>query len=175
MAYLRDFFEVTRQKEEKAIINKNTARRRERVRPADIAAQIHKDIAENEPRLLRRYEPDFLDKSQPFDTYDLPLEGEAKAYSDMLLAQGVEFTKGAKKQVALMPTSSVSQAKLVELLANSGTRGLVRVPHDEAACSRTLEEYQEFIDRREHDCLNWFRNEHLTKKPRRRHWPCSCL
>ena len=148
-AYLRDFFEATRQKEEKAIINKNTARRRERIRPADIAAQIHKDISENEPDLLRQYDSHFLDKSQPFDTYDLPADGEAKPYSDMLVAQAVKFTKGAKTQVALIPTITGSQAQLITLLANTGTRGLVRVPHDEAECSSTLEKYRQFIDHRD--------------------------
>jgi hypothetical protein len=147
-AYLRDFFEATRQKEEKAIINKNTTRRRERVRPADIAAQIHKDISENEPELLRRYDSYFLDKSRPFDTYDLPADGEAKPYSDMLVAQAVKFTKGAKTEVALIPTITGSQAQLITLLANTGTRGLVRVPHDEAECSHTFEQYLQFIEQR---------------------------
>jgi len=128
-AYLRDFFEATRQKEEKGIINKNTARRRERIRPIDIAAQIHKDISENEPDLLRQYDSHFLDKAQLFDTYDLPADSEAKPYSDMLVTQAVKFTKGAKTQVALIATKTGSQAQLITLLANNGTRGLVRVPH----------------------------------------------
>jgi methylase of polypeptide subunit release factors len=147
--YLGEFFEATRQKEEKAIINKNTARRRERIRPDDIAAQIHKEISENEPDLLRQYESHFLDKSQPFDTYDLPTDGEAKPYSDMLVTQAVKFTKGAKTQVALIPTVTGSQAQLITLLANMGTRGLVRVPHDDADCIRNLEEFREFVERRD--------------------------
>ena len=148
-AYLKDFFEATRQKEEKAIINKNTARRRERVRPADIAAQMHKNISENEPELLRHYDSHFLDKSQPFDTYDLPADGEAEPYSDMLVAQAVKFTKGAKTHVALIPTITGVQAQLIAFLANMDTRGLVRVPHDEAECSSTLEKYQQFIGNRD--------------------------
>ena len=148
-AYLRDFFEAIRQKEQKAIINKNTAKRRERVRPADIAAQILKDISGNDPDLLRQYDSHFLDKSQPFDTYDLPSMGEARPYSDMLVAHAVEFIKGAKTQIALISTITQSQAQLITLLANAGTRGLVRVPHDEAECSRTLGEYREFIEHRD--------------------------
>jgi hypothetical protein len=147
--YLREFFEATRQKEEKAIINKNTSRRRERVRPSDIAAQIYKDISENEPDLLRQYDSHFLDKSQPFDTYDLPADGEAEPYSDMLVTQAVKFTKGTKTQVALIATITVSQAQLITLLANTGTRGLVRVPHEEAECSSTLEKYRPFINHRD--------------------------
>jgi hypothetical protein len=148
-AYLRDFFEAIRQKEEKAIMNKNTASRRERVRPADIAAQILRDISGNEPDLLRQYDSHFLDRSQPFDTYDLPSDGEAKPYSDMLVAQAVKFTKGVRTQIALIPTITGSQSQLLALLANTGTRGLVRVPRDEAECSRTLGEYREFIDHRD--------------------------
>lgn len=148
-AYLRDFFEATRQKEEKAIINKNSARRRERIRPTDIAAQINLAISENEPDLLRQYDSHFLDKSEPFDTYDLPVEGEARTYSDMLVSQAVKFTKGAKTEVAIIPTLTVSQAELITLLANKGTRGLVRVPHDDAVCSRTLEDYRSFIEYRD--------------------------
>jgi hypothetical protein len=147
-AHLREFFEATRQKEEKGIINKYAAKRRDRVHPADIAAQIHKDISENEPELLRRYSADFLDADQPFDTYDLPPEGEATAYSDMLVAQAVKFAKGAKRQVALISTVSASQTALIVLVANAGIRGLVRIPHDEANCSHTLESYHEFIEHR---------------------------
>ena len=147
-AYLREFFEATRQKEEKGITNKNAARRRDRVHPADIAAQIHKDISENEPELLRQYEANFLDVSQPFDTYDLPAEGEATTYSDMLVAQAVKFTKGAKRQVALIPTVNASQAALIALVANTGIRGLVRIPHDGANCTSTLESYHKFIEHR---------------------------
>jgi hypothetical protein len=91
----------------------------------------------------------FLDKTQPFDTYDLPSMGEASPYSDMLVAHAVEFTKGAKTRMALISTITQSQAQLIALLANTGIRGLVRVPHDEGECSRTLGEYREFIDRRE--------------------------
>jgi len=147
--YLKEFFKATRLKEEKAIINKNTTRRRERVHPADIAAQIFKDVSEKDPDLLRQYDPHFLDKSQPFDTYDLPADGEAKPYSDMLVTQAIKFTKGAKKQVALIATITGSQAQLITLLANTGTRSLVRVPHNEADCIRTLEEYREFVDHRD--------------------------
>jgi hypothetical protein len=146
--YLREFFEAVRQKEEKAIINKNISRRRERVRPADIAAQIYKDVSVNEPELLRRYDVHFLDRDQPFDTYDLPSVGQARPYSDMLVAHAAEFVKRAKTQVALIPTISQSQAQLIVLLANTGTRGLVRVPRNEAECSSTLGSYREFIEHR---------------------------
>ena len=66
-AYLRQFFEWTRQKEEKAIRNKLTSRRKVKVNPAAVAGQILAEIQSNHPSLLRRYDPDFLDASQPCD------------------------------------------------------------------------------------------------------------
>ena len=67
----------------------------------------------------------------------------------MLVAQAVKFTKGARTQVALIPTVSVSQAQLITLLASTDTRGLVRIPHDGVECSRVLEDYRKFIEHRE--------------------------
>ena len=147
-SYLHEYFELTRQKEEKAISNKNKSKRRNAARPSEVAAQIYKDIAENNPNLLFKYEADFLDKSEPFETYDLPTEGTAETYSDMLVAQGVKFTKGSKTQLALKETKYSSQAELITLVANSGTRGLIRVPHDESECLRVLKNYGEFIHNR---------------------------
>jgi type I restriction-modification system DNA methylase subunit len=144
-AYLKGFFEATRQKEEKAITNKNTTKRRERVRPVDIAMQIFTEIKQKLPDLLRKYETHFFDKTQPFDTYDLPAEGEAKPYTDMVTANAVIFNKGVKTRVALIPTLTPIQSQLVTLVANNGTRGLVRVPHEEATCSDILEKYQQHI------------------------------
>jgi len=98
--------------------------------------------------LLLTYEVDFLDKSQLFDTYDLPQEGTAESYSDMLVAHGVKFVKGAKTQIALLETTTPSQSLLITLIANSGIRGLVRVPHSEDECSKLLDAYSEFINAR---------------------------
>ncbi|MDP3064799.1 MAG: N-6 DNA methylase [Chloroflexota bacterium] len=148
-AYLRDFFEATRQKEEKAILNRNATRRRGPLRPADIAVQIHKYIQEHEPELLRDYESNFLDKSKPFDTYDLPGEGNAQPYTDMVTSHAVRFIKGAKTKLDLISVQSSCHAELLTLLANTGTRGLIRIPHDEADCSDTLDRYRQFIDHRE--------------------------
>jgi len=147
-AYVRDFFERTRQKEEKAIVNKNKTKRRSNGRPEDIAAQIHKEIIDNYPDLLLKYETNFLDKSKSFDTYDIPSEGNAEIYSDMLITQGVKFMKGAKTQLALIETADRSQSKLITLIANSGTRGLIRIPHKEDECIEIFDRYTEFINYR---------------------------
>jgi hypothetical protein len=99
--YLREFFEVTRQKEEKAIINKNKARRLALIRPAEVAAQILTEIKADHPELLRRYDPDFVNLHRPLDTYDLPAEGQPQELRDLYHDRGVVFLKGKKGIVAI--------------------------------------------------------------------------
>ena len=48
-AYLRQFFEWTRQKEEKAILNKLTSRRKVKFNPAAVAGQILAEIHRDHP------------------------------------------------------------------------------------------------------------------------------
>lgn len=148
-SYLRDYFEYTRQKEEKAIANKNKAKRRGPARPGEIAAQIYKRITENYPQLLWQYDPDFLDRSKPFDTFEIPAEGTAEVFSDMFTEHGVRFMKGTKRRIALVETTSQAQDELMVLVANSGVRALVRLPHEDDECLSVLQQYEGFINQRE--------------------------
>ena len=147
--YLREFFERTRQKEEKAILNKNKARRRGKTDPEELAAQIYQELAEDHEDFLRRYDPDFLDKTMPFDTYEIPAEGLPVPYRDMFVPHSVRFIKGKKTQIALLRTQSPVQDDLIVLLVRSGLRGLVRIPHEENECRRVLGAYEGFIGKRE--------------------------
>jgi len=147
--YLREFFERTRQKEEKAILNKNKARRRGKTDPAELAAQIYQELAEDHGEFLRRYDPDFLDKMRPFDTYEIPVEGVPVPYRDMFVPHSVRFIKGKKTQIALLRTQSPVQDDLIVLICRSGLRGLVRIPHEEDECRRVLGAYESFIGKRE--------------------------
>ncbi len=147
--YLRQFFEWTRQKEEKAIINKGIAKRRGPAHPGEIASQIFQWITENEGQLLRQYDSDFLDTSKPFDTFDLPAEGIPEAYSDMFTANSVKFFKGRNSQIALIETRNPAQSDLIVLVAGSGMRGLVRIPHDENECQSVFQKFERFIRERE--------------------------
>jgi len=114
--YLREFFERTRQKEEKAILNKNKARRRRKTDPAELAAQIYQELAADQGEFLWRYDPDFLDKTRPFDTYEIPAEGIPVPYRDMFVPHSVRFIKGKKTQTALLRTQNPVQDDLLVLI-----------------------------------------------------------
>ncbi len=116
-------------------------------RPKEIAAQIYKNISEDQPDLLRRYDPDFFDSTKPYDTCNIPQEGHPEPYSDMFAAQGVQFTKGRKK-TGFIETRHAAQSDLISLLVNSGVRGLVRIPLTEDDCRSLLREYERFIQNR---------------------------
>jgi hypothetical protein len=147
--YLSEFFEWTRQKEEKAIVNKKTAARRGTARPADIAGQIFDEIMENEGRLLRKYDPGFLDHDKPFDTFEVPKQGNPRVHSDLLNAHGVLFESGKKGPKVLVETKIPAQDELMVFAAKSGVRGFVRLPHEEEECRRLLAEYERFVARRD--------------------------
>ncbi|AEB09240.1 HsdM family class I SAM-dependent methyltransferase [Desulfobacca acetoxidans] len=147
-AYLRQFFEWTRQKEEKAILNKLAARRKVKVNPQTMASQILTEIQNDYPLLLRRYEPDFLDVSKPYDVFDLPAEGHPAPLRDLYHDSAVVFMKGAKK-IGLVPVAIPEHVPFVVLLAENNVRGLVRVPHAGEECERVGNAFQEFLYQRE--------------------------
>jgi hypothetical protein len=145
-SFLREFFELTRQKEEKAIANKNKSKRRSRVKPEDIASQVMDEIGSSYPQLLRQYDPDFLDRLKPFDTFELPAEGEPEPYKD-LFHEGVNFKKG-KRRAVLIQTKIPAQGDLIVKVANTGLRGFVRFPRQEDECKRVLKQFSSFVEKR---------------------------
>jgi hypothetical protein len=146
--YLREFFEWTRQKEEKAIQNKKRSKRKGPATASEIASQVFQSIADQEGGLLRRYEPDFLDASKPFDTYEVPSEGSAEVYSDMLVPHAVRFVGPKKKSLALVETRVSGQEVLLALVANTARRTFIRVPHRPAECKRVLKRFEVFLQQR---------------------------
>ncbi|HLM66983.1 MAG TPA: hypothetical protein VK358_05605, partial [Longimicrobium sp.] len=146
--YLEEMFEQTRAKEEKAIGNKNRTRRRGAVRPADVAAQVWEQLETNHSALLRRYDPDVIDRKQPYDTYDVPREGEPQEHSDLFHPHCVLFSRSGRN-VGAVEVRSKAQASLLALLARSGIRGLVRVPYDADESQRIKRRYQELLTARE--------------------------
>ena len=111
-SYLREFFEGVRQKEEKAIANKNRSKRKAALSPDEIAGEILAEIKDGQGSLLRSYS-DFVDVSRPYSTFDLPAVGVAEIHEDIFAPDGsVRFMKG-RKQIALLPTKSREQAALL--------------------------------------------------------------
>ncbi len=132
--------------EEKVTVDKNKAKRRSGAKQEEIAAQIFEEIKLSYPQMLRRYDPDFIDKHEPFDTFELPAEGEPESYKD-LFKKGVIFKKG-KRRTALIEAGSQAQDGLIILVALSGIRGFVRIPREESECNRVLQLFTDFVETR---------------------------
>jgi hypothetical protein len=145
-AYLREFFEQVRQKEEKAIVNKNTSKRKS-ASPSELAGQVLAELKDKYGYLLRPYS-DFVDVSKPFSTYDLPTDGAAELHHDLFADQGsVRFTKG-RKPLAMITTKAPAQAALIVLIAEHGVRGLVRIPLKSEDCQTLHKTYARLIEDR---------------------------
>jgi hypothetical protein len=89
-----------------------------------------------------------IDRKQPFDTYDGPREGEPEEHSTFFAPHGVLFVRNGRP-VGTVDTRSKAQASLLTLLARSGVRGLVRVPHTPEESARVMRRYQELLDTRD--------------------------
>ncbi len=145
--YLADFFEYTRQKEEKAIQNKKRAKRRKVTRPADIAREILAVVEREYGTLLRTYD-DFLDLSKPFDTYEIPAEGNPEPLDDLFHRHAVRFVNRKAKASAIVETRDDIQRKLLMLVVENGTRGFVRIPLDDNVTQHIHNRYDSFLTRR---------------------------
>ena len=146
-AYLREFFEGIRQKEEKAIANKNKARRKVAFSPVELAVEILAEIRNTQGQLLKSY-ANFVDLNRPFSTFDLPTAGVPEIHEDMFALQGsVRFIKG-RKQISIIQTKTPEQATLIVVIAMHGKRGLTRVPLDPQDCVSLKNRYETFINDR---------------------------
>jgi hypothetical protein len=154
--YLREHFDLTRQKEERAIENKKRAKRRGPAKPSEIAAQIFREIQEKEPHWLHKYDPDFIDINKSFDVFELPEKGDPEIYENLFVKHGVKFA-AKKRDIEIIRTKTASQAPLVCLVAESGQRGLLRFPHEESECHAVLERYGEFVRNRDRRLLRLVR------------------
>lgn len=145
--YLKDFFEQTRQKEEKALVNKQQQSRKRPLRPKDMAVQIFGQIKKEHPGLLKTYESDFFDRAKPFDTVEIPLEGVPNCTEDLVDGSGVRFTKG-RKSISFVKTRNATQSELVALIAESGRTGVVRIPYEEEECRQVSKTYRRHVEER---------------------------
>ncbi|MEM9704113.1 MAG: SAM-dependent methyltransferase, partial [Planctomycetota bacterium] len=145
--HLREFYESVRRKEEQASENKKRAAAKG-PRPADIAKQIHAELADKHPALLRRYDPDFFSRSGAFDTYVAPAEGLPSPVKDELYDDsGVLFLDG-KRVVDELKTRNTQQDALLVAVVRGGVRGAIRVPTDPTACDRLRAKWQKHVAER---------------------------
>lgn len=147
--YLRQFFEETRRKEEQAIANKNTTKRKGVVSPQDLATQIAAELNAQEPLLFRSYK-DFFNASGVGDAWiarEVPREGSPEVHSD-LHDVGLRFMRG-KKQIEFMPLPSETHAALAAVAIREMRRETVQLPRSEADCAHLLRDYQPFLEKRD--------------------------
>jgi len=125
--HLRQHFEWTRQKEEKAVRNKKTAKKKGPAGPAAIAAEVVEQLKRERPALLRSWARDFLTRGEDFVTYEVPAEGEPEVIDDLIHPNTVRFTRGSRR-VGDVATDRPEHAALLVTLATAGVRGYVQVP-----------------------------------------------
>jgi hypothetical protein len=146
--YLHGHFELVRQKEEKAIVNKNTSARRSAKTAVEVAAEIIAELREKHDRLLLPFD-DFVDNYGHYDTYEVPANGIAERHQDMFSSVGaVRFMKG-KRQHGLVQVRHAAQAELLVIAANHGVRGLVRLPLESSDNERLLSNYVQHLRNRQ--------------------------
>ncbi len=146
-AYLAEFFEWTRQNEEHAIRNKKKAKGRKTVRSSDLVNEILADVERDHGTLLRTYD-DFLDFDEPFDTYEVPANGEPERLDGLLESHAIRFFSRKNSEAPIIETSSDPQRELLILLIENGMRGLIRIPVEEEASSRLRARYEKFLKQR---------------------------
>ena len=148
-AYLREFFEETRRKEELAIVNKNVTKRKGAVSPQDLAVQIAHELNTTEPQLFKTYR-DFLRNAGIGDNWiakEVPAEGVPELHVDMHDI-GLRFMRG-KKQLLFMALPSVPYAELAKISITEMRREMVKLPREESDCKSLLKEYSSFLAKRD--------------------------
>ncbi len=154
--FLRHFFEETRHKEEQAIVNKNTTKRKGAVSPQDLATQIAAELNTQDPLLFRTYK-DFFRATTVGDNWiarEVPPEDAPQFHAD-LHDVGVRFMRG-KKQTGFLSLPSEAHAALAVLAIREMRRETVQLPRDEVSCGTLLRDYQAFLDKRDerlHDAI----------------------
>ncbi|MDP2418406.1 MAG: N-6 DNA methylase [Hydrogenophaga sp.] len=152
--YLRQFFEETRRKEEQAIVNKNTTKRKGAVSPQDLAMQLAAELNTQEPHLFRSYK-DFFNESGVGDSWiarEVPADGAPEVHAD-LHDVGVRFMRG-KKQTEFVRMPSESHAELAVVAIREMRRETVQLPRNDMSCVNLLRDYQAFLEKRDQRLRN---------------------
>lgn len=146
--YLRQFFEETRRKEEQAIVNKNTTKRKGAVSPQDLATQLAAELNAQEPLLFRSYK-DFFNEAGVGDSWiarEVSPDGSPESHSDMHDV-GIRLMRG-KRQVGFISLPSDAHAELAVLAIREMRRETVQLPRDVKASELLAARYQAFLSNR---------------------------
>jgi len=146
-AYLAEFFEWTRQKEERAIQNKKKAKKGKIVRPAELAKDVYSEVERDYGTLLRTYD-DFLDFEQAFDTYQVPGNGQPEPLDGLFERHAIRFLSRKSEEAPIIETRSDAQRALLLLLVAHGSRGLVRIPVEDEVSKALHTRYAKFLRQR---------------------------
>lgn len=145
--HLREFFDSTRAREERAIANKKSSKRASAAKPEAVAQQIFDALLAEQPGLGAVYDGDILDASAAFDTFEFPSEGLPEYENGLFDGHAIVFRKG-KRSVARLAVAHPEQAALVLALAKSGRHGFIRVPHESKEAARVSASFVRLQDRR---------------------------
>ena len=147
--YLRRFFEATRQKEELAIVNKNTTQRKGAALPQDVATEVMHHVTDHEPRFLRNYNDlvaEWMAGDDNWIALEIVPQTEAAVKEDMLQL-GVEFKRG-KKVVKFVAAPTHTHAQLLALAGTWGIMNFVKLPRGEDRATAFLKHANAYFSER---------------------------
>ena len=147
-AYLREFFEETRRKEELAIVNRNVTKRKGAVSPQDLAVQIVHELNTSDPMVFKTYRDFFRDAGigENWIAKEVPADGVPEVHVDMH-DTGLRFIRG-KKQIHFMELPSEPHAQLAQVAINEMRREMVKLPREEGQCKSLFRDYLAFLTKR---------------------------
>jgi hypothetical protein len=148
-AYLREFFEETRRKEELAIVNKNVTKRKGAASPQDLAVQIAHELHTSDPMIFKTYRDFFRDAGigDNWIAKEVPADGAPEVHVDMH-DTGLRFMRG-KRQVHFMDLPTESHAKLAQVAIHEMRREMVKLPREESQCKSLLKGFSVFLAKRD--------------------------
>lgn len=145
--YLAEFFEWTRQKEERAIQNKKQAKKGKTATPQAVARDIFSEVERDYGLLLRPYD-DFIDLSKPYDSYEVPDGGTPTPDDGLFEQHAIRFVGAKSGEAPTIETRSEAQRALLLLLIEEGINEFPRIPVDDAASQSLYERYATFLEQR---------------------------
>ena len=99
------------------------------------------------PAPLRPYD-DFIDLSEPYDSYEVPDSGTPTPDDGLFEQYAVRFVGAKSGEAPTIETRSEAQRALLLLLLEEGINDFPRVPVDDTTSQRLYERYAAFLEQR---------------------------